>query len=42
MVFEEVYTRLKEKNTEVEDEILIIGIGRNTGSGKTTFSRQLA
>jgi uridine kinase len=42
MVFERVYEEIRRAYPESPTETLIIGIGGNTGSGKTTFSKEFS
>jgi len=42
MVLEELYDRVRQTNPESSKETLTVGIGGNTGSGKTTFAIEFA
>jgi len=42
MVFDKIYDEIRKEYPEKSDEVLIMGIGGNTGSGKGYFSREFA
>lgn len=42
MVFDTIYQTIRKANPETADEVLIIGIGGNTGSGKTSFALEFS
>lgn len=42
MVFEEIYQTIRYKHSLHSSETLIVGIGGNTGSGKSTFAKEFS